>query len=985
MAAATAASSSSSSAASPQAEVMPHSASSRYREGTRVLLTSGTRRGANESYVWLKADVHRTEETSKGSMLYMREVGGREEFKQVVPYTTNAPINTNPQPPGVWDVSTKAPDRLGDGPDGPLPTLFSFLTPCEVSAIFAPPRPTALLFDPDAFFFRITTAASNEDTAANGSLPAAPSVSFLSVGSSLSSTSLGEGSLSSAAASSDGAASSLLTFAAAIPVPKPPTRVSFNAPSAAPSPLSTTTAPTPTAPVDRSRDSSQTQSANLVAPAKGACTAQPTTTPASGPLGSGNAPTGEGGDPFGAGAASGGGSPLGGVGSTGSPFSGTGIGIGRGIDSKFGGRIFGGTGVAASSQFSRESLSTSDSPFGEAAFAQQSSGGAAPSSPSAIRTAALQQQTHITIDNSTDAEDQFWDSMTPEEAFQLGKRLVNLTAITLVQPERDELWCLDSMISIVEGHAGGRREAREKEGQQHMAEGSLESIEFIIIPIDYRHIYDCYVRHGSIPRARPSGRRWRSPRRPKIHLRRPCPPPSSPQIEPLTLPALRTITGAVQQHSVLADTGWKMPALERVLISGWDGAELGRFISTSVSLQEVGGSLPGRRWAQWATVFEHVPMAPPEQPGPLRKLHSIGVIHHDYWGSAIGLQWYQEGMTRLEAALTSRGYRKTLKSLNLEIPPSVDHSTLPTLLTVDSLVDKCCVPHEVDITVLPASETMRPWERLSGYFELSVFHADNLSRSLSPFIKKAMQEAARGASKVKYTISQHEITHPGDSPSQAAVEIAETLTFDKARFVTVANADGFAPPPGTPAPTPTIIDHLQPFPAAKALEVRSALGGAAGSLLAEKMPREVNEVVFGSAVGAEDKNGMLEALGSEREVHMVYVGPAGVGYTDGWRGWESLPVMHQIDIHFAVSDGMGTRDAAKRICDGVSSIVSSVRGLERVIVSASRRSIRNAILKLLPDSSSSTFTIYVGVGTNAVSEPPKATRHHQAVAELPTD
>ncbi|CEM36447.1 unnamed protein product [Vitrella brassicaformis CCMP3155] len=36
--------------------------------------------------------------------------------------------------------------------------------------------------------------------------------------------------------------------------------------------------------------------------------------------------------------------------------------------------------------------------------------------------------------------------MTPEEAFQLGKRLPNLTALRMVQPRSDRLWGLDSMI-----------------------------------------------------------------------------------------------------------------------------------------------------------------------------------------------------------------------------------------------------------------------------------------------------------------------------------------------------------------------------------------------------------------------------------------------------------------------------------------------------------------------------------------------------------
>mmetsp|Transcript_26725 Transcript_26725/g.76669 ORF Transcript_26725/g.76669 Transcript_26725/m.76669 type:complete len:129 (-) Transcript_26725:923-1309(-) len=93
---------------------------------------------------------------------------------------------------------------------------------------------------------------------------------------------------------------------------------------------------------------------------------------------------------------------------------------------------------------------------GGATFGQQRPGSAAQSSPSPIHTAALHQQTHIAIDCSTHADRHFWKSLTPEEAFHLGRRLINLTALTLVQPHSDRLWCLNTMIYVVEGHAAGR-------------------------------------------------------------------------------------------------------------------------------------------------------------------------------------------------------------------------------------------------------------------------------------------------------------------------------------------------------------------------------------------------------------------------------------------------------------------------------------------------------------------------------------------------
>ncbi|CEM36440.1 unnamed protein product [Vitrella brassicaformis CCMP3155] len=75
---------------------------------------------------------------------------------------------------------------------------------------------------------------------------------------------------------------------------------------------------------------------------------------------------------------------------------------------------------------------------------------------------------------------------------------------------------------------------------------------------------------------------------------------------------------------------------------------------------------------------------------------------------------------------------------------------------------------------------------------------------------KMRTEAALQAGQVAYGIGQHDFTHPIDSPSQAAIEIAKSLSFDNVRFVTVDNAIwGFVPPPGAPSSSPAIIKHLQ--------------------------------------------------------------------------------------------------------------------------------------------------------------------------------
>ncbi|CEM22719.1 unnamed protein product [Vitrella brassicaformis CCMP3155] len=803
MAAAAAASSSS---VRPQAEAMGRSASSRYKEGSRVQMVTSKREKGKQR--WVKADVYRIEERGGRTVLYMREVGGhREEFKVVVPHNeTTAPTNTYQTAPVVWDVSKK-PSSLDWRPrQHPLSAITSSSTMPSTTggSLFAGAAPGPLKGE--------TTAAANEDTA-DGVLPGAPSVSALS------GTSAGEGSLSSAAASSGGGTSSLSTFGAAIPTPKPSTDV-FNGLSGAPSP-SFTASPTTTtaAPADLFGGSS-------FAPAKGPSTAQSTTTPISSPFELGKASTGGGGGNLfcGEAAASGGGSLVGDVGSKSSgtdrgslPGQGGAATGTAGMFDPFSGSITGGTVILS----------------GSVAFEQQRPGGAAQGSPSPIHTAALHQQTHIAIDCSNEDDLQFWGSMMAEEAFHLGKRLINLTALTLVQPFLDQSWCLNTMIYVVE--------------------------------------------------------------------------------------AMRAVTGAVGVHSELADRGWKMPALERVELWGWGADQLGRFISSSQSLKEVGGRQ--RSWEWWAAVFEHFPITSAGQPGPLRHLQTIGGI------ASGGIEG--DKVRRLQDVLTSRGCHKSLTSLDVEIPPFEKRDSLSALLAVDDFINDYCTSPDVPLTVTAVCDE---------FFELSEFYADMFPPRPSPFIKTAIKEAARQAARVVYTISQHDITHPLDSPSEAAIDIAQSLTFDKVEWVSVHNADGFVPPPGSPSPVPTIINHLQPFPRVGELCVDSRLSVATGRLLAEKMPIQVGWVVFDEAVSAQDRIGVLEGLGAGREVRTVHVGALDAvslkqgGVFDGW-GSSRLPSIGEICMFLEVSDELEPLAAAEFIRSGLSTLLTAgVRGLRRVVV-----------------------------------------------------
>ncbi|CEL91915.1 unnamed protein product [Vitrella brassicaformis CCMP3155] len=283
------------------------------------------------------------------------------------------------------------------------------------------------------------------------------------------------------------------------------------------------------------------------------------------------------------------------------------------------------------------------------------------------------------------------------------------------------------------------------------------------------------MRPGGARRARRRGSSsWRRDRwRPSTSPRAPTRTRHSlslpgPLAEFPTLHALRAVTGAVGEHSVLADRGWKMPALERMDQDGWDVDELGRFISSSQSLKEVGGRW--RSWGQWAAVFEHFPEAPGGQPGPLSHLKTIGGIkRHGGWETA---EQYLAGVRRLRDVLTSRGCRKSLTSLDVEIPPFAGHDDLSALLSVDGFINTCCTSPNVPLNV----------RIVGGFFNLAVFYADAFPPRPSPFIKTAIKEAARQADKLTYAISQHDITHPIDDPSPAAIDIASSLSFVNVRL-----------------------------------------------------------------------------------------------------------------------------------------------------------------------------------------------------------
>ncbi|CEM31857.1 unnamed protein product [Vitrella brassicaformis CCMP3155] len=342
---------------------------------------------------------------------------------------------------------------------------------------------------------------------------------------------------------------------------------------------------------------------------------------------------------------------------------------------------------------------------------------------------------------------------------------------------------------------------------------------------------------------------------------------------PPTLDALKTIADLRGDHRQLADRGWLMPSLATVVRQGWwRPGSLGKLIGSSRSLRQVDGMFDGD---EWSSVFERIPAAPVgRQGGPLAQLEGIGTILVEGSDPA--------GIDRLQEVLMARGCRESLKQLNVEFYAGfcINRLTTPILLALRRL-------------------TM-------------------------------MKQLAQKATSVKYIFTQDGLTDPHTDPSPAAIDMAKTLSFDKADVVEVENAPGFHPLAYTPPPHPTIISHLQPFPKASGLSVRNHLGGAAGRLLAAKMPKKVECVDIGEMSGEEEKVGVLASLGREREVGTVEMGDIAinrleqllVGAADG------LPTIRELRFTMTLPDDV--EDAGSFVRTSLSSVISHISGLQCV-------------------------------------------------------
>ncbi|CEM20495.1 unnamed protein product [Vitrella brassicaformis CCMP3155] len=509
-------------------------------------------------------------------------------------------------------------------------------------------------------------------------------------------------------------------------------------------------------------------------------------------------------------------------------------------------------------------------------------------------------QHHLTISAEDQVERSFWQRTTIDLVREWATYLRQLTSITLQYPDGFPRWCFDVFVAIIEGHIAGRRAA-------NIQEGTLQTITF----------QEGFWLTGAAMQT----------------LSRTDPPLPALLDPPPTLDALETIAGLTNDHRQLADRRWRMPSLATVRQCGcwqcgcWNADRLGQFISSSRSLRRVEGSFEGD---EWADVFEHVPAAPAGQQGELlSNLEGIGTILVE--GDD------PEGIERLQEVLVARGCRQSLKQLHVDFGVSyyILRLNLPVLLALDRLLGTCCRP-DADLN----------FESPHASFDLSIFYHPDFPTHPSPSFKTMIQQLAQQARSVKYIFTQDGLADPHTDPSQSAIDIASSLSFDEAVWAEVEAY--FDPPADTPSPHPAIITHLQPFPTEiSGLNVWSKLGGAAGRLLAVKMPKKVPVVYIYDVSGAEERLGMLAALGREREVGTVHMRQVGIDQLVG--AADELPTIQALKFITTLPDDV--EDAGSFVRAGLSSAVPHIRGLQGVTLTVDRTTAEqhDSILASVPD------------------------------------
>ncbi|CEM03447.1 unnamed protein product [Vitrella brassicaformis CCMP3155] len=289
-----------------------------------------------------------------------------------------------------------------------------------------------------------------------------------------------------------------------------------------------------------------------------------------------------------------------------------------------------------------------------------------PPLPSPLSGAVLQHHTELVIDCSNTRQRTFWETMTPQTAYELGKQMINLRCLIRRYPRTPEGapgvrsgyyvgaygWCHGIFVALVEGHVAGRRLAREKEWPTTTSvEGSLQSFVFEAVVLSN------------------SGR----PEMTQLNNINITPPTATPS-QAISLPALTHVKGIHLGLSAIDGRGWAMPALQRVFSVSTDMAHIRAFIATTQSLVQL--EMPQNMEMmplQLAELLQSIPAGQQGSPGPLANLRVILRIKVYEIEST---DMIRDGFRDLQKCLVDRGCSKCITYLDLSMRRSDCHSLI---------------------------------------------------------------------------------------------------------------------------------------------------------------------------------------------------------------------------------------------------------------------------------------------------------------------
>ncbi|CEM33054.1 unnamed protein product [Vitrella brassicaformis CCMP3155] len=495
----------------------------------------------------------------------------------------------------------------------------------------------------------------------------------------------------------------------------------------------------------------------------------------------------------------------------------------------------------------------------------------------------------VDIDCSRAADRAFWQTMPVNVAKRWGGRMPKIARILSCHPAGEGAWCLDVISALIEGHTEGRtamvaekRAEAERRGESaDIPDGSLTTIAFEAVELNDEDM--------------PSVRRT-NPTLPPL-----CAPPPS-------LPALTSISGLTAHHHGIGSRGWRVPSLERV--QAHEHVDTLRLLvgsSRCLRVFDVPSTVD-----QKAEVLQEVPVAAEEgQPGPLANLEDIGPIEvpGDLMTNQQALVLCCTQLQELGLVLQARGCRRSLKSLKVKFvdEADVDHEVFEFAEALQTFASAVCVG-DVPISFTSAE----------GFFSLMTLHSSLFPAAPSPVLKTLMRQLADQATVVGVDLMSDLAT----PPTPAVLDMARRLAFNKATRVHVFGVD--QPAQAAPAPSHpalAIIHQMQPMPQASTLVLGKHTALAAGTQPASKMPN-LRVLSVQDAVPMDQALQAIKAIGCERELDMVTVGDirgVGSGGIDIGEHREGFPQITKVLVELTVPAGVS--DFVEFACSSMRSLL----------------------------------------------------------------